>query len=150
MEDRLESYRRLTADRPPGGEVGQDPYLARTREVALFAVGESLERLKLQPTLFELESEVDTGRYPPEAMHYLGEAYRLRAEPGDDHRSQEAYEAAIARSPSFGPPHRALGYLYLKHGDKARARDELEVYLRLDPAAKDAAYVRRQLEDLAP
>ncbi|MDT5272461.1 MAG: protein O-mannosyl-transferase [Acidobacteriota bacterium] len=69
-------------------------------------------------------------------------------------RGAEA-EAELRAAVKLGGPatalgHRYLGALYFERGDDARAAAELEEYLRLAPAAADAAQVRAILAGLKP
>jgi len=60
----------------------------------------------------------------------------------------EEYQQAIAYDPKYAEPHRELGLLYYKEGQKAMAKAELERYLDLKPDAKDAEFIREYLVEL--
>lgn len=87
--------------------------------------------------------------YPRHAGYYLGEAYRLRGEAGDDKLAEAAYLDALSGAPDFAPIHRALGVLYYKRRNLADARRHFNRYLELAPDAKDAGFVRDYLRGLA-
>jgi uncharacterized protein HemY len=78
---------------------------------------------------------------PPYAQYYVGEAYRLRAQPGDAQLAQGAYLHAIASAPEFAPSYRALGVQYLKTRQYSAASKYLTRYLELEPNASDRKYV---------
>jgi tetratricopeptide (TPR) repeat protein len=67
--------------------------------------------------------------FPADAERELGRAIQI----GGD-------EAIIA--------HRYLGGLYARRGDKLRAADELEAYLRLSPKAADGEHIRKVIDAL--
>ena len=65
----------------------------------------------------------------------------------------DAAERELKQSISIGgeesaEAHRYLGAVYIEKRDSARAADELEVYLKLAPAAKDADRIRAIVKDL--
>lgn len=57
--------------------------------------------------------------YPPEASYFLGEAYRLRNEAGDEARAEREF----------------------KRGDTGETNTRLRQYLALDPTAADRTFV---------
>lgn len=78
--------------------------------------------------------------------HYLlGELYRQRAEPGDEHRALRHYDRAILSDPFFPEPRKAAGLLYLKMGQPRGARDFFQSALDLAPLSRDNAYIRSYL-----
>lgn len=65
----------------------------------------------------------------------------------------DAAERALKTSISLGgnnvaEAHRYLGAVYIEKGDSARAADELDTYLKLEPKAKDADRIRDIVKDL--
>jgi Tfp pilus assembly protein PilF len=63
--------------------------------------------------------------------------------------AREAFLAATAQDPRLAEPHLALGLLLID-SEPARARQELEQYLRLAPAGEGVGAAREALEKLAP
>lgn len=76
---------------------------------------------------------------------YEGEAYRLRAESGDEARSGQAYAAAVASGDAPAEAFRAHGYALLREGKGEEARQAFSRYLELAPHAADAEMVRFSL-----
>ncbi len=75
--------------------------------------------------------------------HYLlGELYRQRAEPGDEHRALGHYGRAIVSDPFSPAPRKATGLLYLKQGQARPARTFFQSALDLSPQSNDNAYIR--------
>ena len=81
----------------------------------------------------------------PEAAYYLGDAYRLRNDAGDQDAAEREFNTVIEAAPQFALAHRALGLLHFKRGDTARAAALLRQYLALAPGAADRAYVEYYL-----
>jgi predicted Zn-dependent protease len=87
---------------------------------------------------------------------YLGDLHRLQAQraasaPERDaelEAAQRSYASALALDPARADVHRQLGLLYFQQRDTARARAELEEYLRRAPDAGDAARVAEYVRAL--
>jgi predicted Zn-dependent protease len=81
------------------------------------------------------------------ALFVYGEALRLA---GDDDVSKavDAYTRAISADPRYAAPHRALGLIYYRKADRARAIEHFHAYLDLAPNAGDRAYVEGYIHDL--
>lgn len=65
----------------------------------------------------------------------------------------DAAETALRQTISLGgedaiEAHRYLGAVYIEKNDSSRAADELDVYLKLAPRAKDAVRIRAIVKDL--
>lgn len=148
MEDRVASFRRLEAGHEQGGVIAQDLYRARTEPAARDAIVANLERRRPKVVIFLLEDERLLDRHPPDYHYYLGEAYRLRADPGDGTRAETEYSGALAASPDFAPSYRALGKIRMQQGRDTEACSLFERYLELAPDAHDRAYVEHYLATL--
>jgi predicted Zn-dependent protease len=148
MEERVASFRGLEAGHDGGGVVAEDLYRARTEPAARDAIVANLERRRPKVVIFLLEQERLLDRYPPDYRYYLGEAYRLRAEPGDGSRAETEYSTVVETCPEFAPPYRALGKIRMQQGRGDEACDLFERYLDLAPDARDRAYVEHYLTRL--
>ncbi|MCU0591235.1 MAG: M48 family metalloprotease [Desulfobacterales bacterium] len=79
-------------------------------------------------------------------VHYLlGELYRQRDEPGDEHRAMGHHDRAIVSDPFYPEPRKAAGLLYLKQGQARAARTFFQNALDLSPQSNDNAYIRNYL-----
>ena len=68
----------------------------------------------------------------------LGDAY-LALEPGArDGRALEQYEEAVRIDPKFADGRQALGLLYLRRGERERAKKHLQAFVALAPEREDA------------
>ena len=148
MSERVASFRALSLDAPEGGERNGDAYLVRTRMAAGDTLEAYLERREPEAVIFLLEGEGLLQRFPESFQFYLAEAYRLRGQPGDDGRAEEAYRATLHTCPEHAPTHRAMGLLRMREGQREAACDYLTRYLELVPDAPDRAYVELYLSRL--
>jgi len=83
-----------------------------------------------------------------EVDYFQGELYRLHGGKDDDVRALAAYQQAIAAGGAPAETHRALGLLWMKAGDRERARGAFQSYLEARPNADDREIVRAYLGQL--
>ncbi len=74
--------------------------------------------------------------------YYLGLAYSLRGNEGDDELAAEAYASAVEFEEPLAEAYRAHGYAQLKQGNKEAGKEALAEYLKLSPDAADAAMIK--------
>jgi predicted Zn-dependent protease len=93
----------------------------------------------------------------PVALSLRGSLHQRRASEsaGDAERKETEEKAAISdysqavkADPTYAPPHRELGILYMKRGERAQARIQFGKYLDLAPQAPDTRMVRDYLAEL--
>ena len=84
--------------------------------------------LKIEPN--------DAGVY-----YLLGEVFRQRAKAGDMHKAKVYYEKAISLDPFYPEPHKAIGLIYYKDGEKTLAKKSFGQCLSLSPHRADKAYI---------
>ena len=84
--------------------------------------------LKIEPN--------DAGVY-----YLLGEVFRQRAKAGDMHKAKAYYEKAISLNPFYPDPHKAIGLIYYKDGEKTLAKKSFGQCLSLSPHRTDKAYI---------
>lgn len=150
LEERVESYKEIIEERyaSQSGEIGEDRY--RRTMLPLFVDN---ARTDLAIGRFELAEEslnraIQQQADHAEALYLLGEVARQRSGKGDLQRSEAWYRQAIAANAGYADPHKALGMLLLKRGDKVAATAELREYLQLAPEAPDRAHVEQELRNL--
>jgi len=83
-----------------------------------------------------------------ELRFFQGELYRLRQKDGDEARAVEAYEQALAAGDAPPETNRALGLVWMRRGDRERARAAFHRYVTDAPAAEDRAMIDSYLEQL--
>ena len=87
-------------------------------------------------------------RNPDNANAYflLGEIFRQQGKQEDTKKAIEQYEKAIALDPSFPAPHKAMGLMHYKEGERRLAQKFFETCLLLSPNAPDKAYIQGYLQ----
>ena len=150
LQERIEHYGGMIAAPPYSdtqGEAGRDPYLTRIASIALLNADLNIKAGRY--TIAEREIGVHMeARGESDTPHVLlGEIYRQRGAAGDPERTVAAYRRAIELNAFNAKPHKALGMLFFRQGDKAAARGHLETYLRLSPQASDRGYIEHYLKE---
>jgi predicted Zn-dependent protease len=79
------------------------------------------------------------------AYFLLGESYRQRGQDGDIQKALEYYNRAIILDPNFAAPHKAIGLIHYKKGQRALAKKFFESCLQLSPDSPDKAYIKGYL-----
>lgn len=144
LQERIESFQALV-QRADNGEVGRERFIEATGGLRLAALAADLAAFRYKQIILVLAQPERRREYPPEASYYLGEAYRLRNEAGDEAAAQREFEIAIETAPQFAPAYRALGLLRFKRGQTEDARRRLRRYLELAPDAPDRGFVEYYL-----
>ena len=85
---------------------------------------------------------------PDDARAYflLGEIIRQRGRQEDAATAMKYYEKSISLNPSFSEPHKAMGLIHYKDGEKRLAKKYFESCLLLSPDAADKAYIQGYLK----
>jgi predicted Zn-dependent protease len=85
---------------------------------------------------------------PDDARAYflLGEIFRQRCRQDDAAAAIKYYEKSISLNPSFPEPHRAMGLIHYKDGEKRLAKKYFESCLLLSPDIADKAYIQGYLK----
>jgi predicted Zn-dependent protease len=146
LKDRIDNMTRLSSRAVGGGDGNDRAAYARTvQQARLDNLENMLSMGRAKQALLMLEDAQHAAELPPHAPYYLGEAYRLRGQPGDLYRAEAAYRRAIEAAADFAPSHRALGMVLLKTNRHGEAATSFERYLALAPEAKDRKYVESYL-----
>lgn len=85
---------------------------------------------------------------PDDARAYflLGEIFRQRCRQDDAAAAIKYYEKSISLNPSFPEPHKAMGLIHYKDGEKRLAKKYFESCLLLSPDIADKAYIQGYLK----
>ena len=83
------------------------------------------------------------------AYYLMGEIFRQRGQEGDAEMALSYYNKAITIDPSYSEPHKAIGLIHYKDGQKALARRFFESCLLLAPDAPDKAYIQGYIKQCA-
>ncbi len=84
------------------------------------------------------------------AYYLLGEISRQRDDQDDARSAVSYFEKAILLDPNYPEPHRAMGLIHYKVGQKQLAKKYFESCLLLSPNASDQAYIRDYLKNCQP
>ena len=80
------------------------------------------------------------------AHYLLGEILRQRDRQDDEQAAIQSYEKAISLDPSYSAPHKAMGMIYYKKGERSRAQKFFRSCLLLSPDSPDNAYIQGYLD----
>jgi predicted Zn-dependent protease len=80
------------------------------------------------------------------AHYLLGEIFRQQGRLNDTKTAIKHYRQAIDLDPSFSAPHKALGLMHYKEGNRRLAQKFFESSLLLSPDAPDKAYIQGYLK----
>ncbi len=148
LEERVQSYRELgAAVESKGGETRVEVFLQATVKTRADWPREELARGKPKSVIHVLSDTARRERYP-DFRYWLGEAYRVRGEPGDSERAIAELTPLAETSPVHPPALRTLGLLHMKNGNEAGAAGLFRRYLEVAPHAPDAAFVKQYLGQL--
>jgi predicted Zn-dependent protease len=150
LQERIDSTRRLLKTMDPGlrGATGTDAFnkhisaLLLVNAEADIAVGRFTSGRKCIEKYIALHPDRAEGHFS------LGELYRQRGELNDADRALKAYSAAVRCDPGHPAAYKGIGLIHYKQGRRKKARQAFTTYLKLDPNAADAAYIKRYLREL--
>lgn len=150
VAERVTAFEELLSGKYAGiaGTVNREPFLGKTG-------GALLENAKLLRNAGRMDgAKRDAERYlerqpeDPRAHYLLGKILEHTGVAGDPEKAVEEFRKAVSLDPSYPEPHRELGFLFFKKGDRAGAKEHLERYLALDPKAPDRGYAEKYLRSL--
>lgn len=149
VQQRIENANRWLADDYSGNDAGlinAEMFQSRLDKLVL-----DNARLDLRIGRFDIARknvEMYLHRHHDDAgAHYLlGEIFRQQGRRHDNRTAIEHYQQAIVLDPSFSEPHKAMGLMHFKEGERRLARKFFESCLLLSPDAPDKAYIRGYLK----
>ncbi len=85
---------------------------------------------------------------PDDAKGYylLGEIFRQKNKEGDIEKALGHYRKAISVDPSYPEPHKGIGLIYHKQGERQKSGRHLNIYLSLFPQAPDRGYIEKYIK----
>jgi predicted Zn-dependent protease len=120
---------------------GRDAWLAVMGPHMATLVDEQVKRNDPGASLYLVNSLAQDG-WTGQLHYHEGEIYRMRGAADDGARAATAYAASVQLPDAPPEAWRAHGYALLKSGKADEARQALNKYLELNPAATDANMVR--------
>jgi Zn-dependent protease with chaperone function len=153
VQQRIENARNWLAENYTGRQTGR----TRTADFQSALQGAVLTnaRLDLRRGRFDLAQKT-IAKYlkakPDDARAYylLGETLRQRDDQDDSRFAVSYFEKAILLDPNYPEPHKAMGLIHYKIGEKQLARKYFESCLLLSPNASDQAYIQDYLKNCQP
>jgi tetratricopeptide (TPR) repeat protein len=145
LEKRKEFWHKLLdaqAEGPRPRITRRETFLAHAHRVILDTACADETRGRFTLAQREVESYLAIRPDDARAYYLLGEICRQRGLLGDGNKAKDCYTRAIDLQPSFPEPHRGMGLVYYKEGEKARAKSSFEAYLIYAPDAPDKAYIQ--------
>jgi predicted Zn-dependent protease len=149
VEQRIENASRWLATEYSGRKAGiKNSEIFRTRLNKLVLDN---ARLDLRMGRFYVaqkgaEKYLRQNPYDAGAYYLLGEIYRQQGRQVDTQKAITHYEKAIALDPTFSAPHKAMGLIHYKGGERRLAQKFFESCLVLAPDAPDKAYIQGYLQ----
>lgn len=149
VQQRIENVNKWLAEKYPGKDSGiknTDIFQSMMSRLML-----DNARLDLrQGRFFVAQRTVEKylAAKPDDARAYflLGEIFRQWGRQDDGAAAINYYEKAISLNPSFPEPHKAMGLIHYKVGEKRLAKKFFESCLLLSPDAVDKAYIEGYLK----
>lgn len=80
------------------------------------------------------------------AFYLLGEIYRQNCRESEITIAIRHFQKAITLDPAFAAPHKAIGFIHFKEGNKMLARKFFKSSLTLSPNSADKAYIQGYLK----
>jgi beta-barrel assembly-enhancing protease len=150
VEQRIDNASKWLAEattEKTGSVKNAEEFQRRIQEMILANV-----RLDLSLGRFEIARKT-VGKYlqtrsdDARAYFLYGEILRQRGRPDDAKTAADYFKKSIALDPSLPDPHKAMGLILYKKGEKHLAKKYFESCLRLSPNDSDSAYIRRYLKN---
>ncbi len=146
--DRIANYHRMdAANGLAQGRVNSDEFNALMPPLRAYALQQKIAAGMYKPLIAAMQDPALASMYGALGQYYLGEAYRLRAEKGDEAQARTAYQHAVD-SAELPAAHYGLGVLAVKADNKEEARKQLGAYLQAQPEGENAAFARQLLDQV--
>lgn len=147
IQERIDTYEELvrTEYRDRTGVTNGDLFLKKTYRLELHNTQLDLKAGRFPQARRGAEKAVAVRPGDPRAHFLVGEVFRQKAADGDAEKAMAAYRKAISLDASYADPHKGLGLIHFKRGEKRLAKKSLEAYLALAPKAHDRPYVEEYI-----
>jgi predicted Zn-dependent protease len=145
-EERKQNLAAAAATLGKDGRTGESEYRsALERHRTLFLTDEIRRRQPAETRVLlnrMLAAMPDDG----ELQYYLGETYRLRAQPDDLNQAIAAFRRAEELKGAPPEVYRSMGLVHRQLGEQTQAETAFARYLELKPTAPDGALIRNYLK----
>ncbi|MBF0523164.1 MAG: M48 family metalloprotease [Candidatus Omnitrophica bacterium] len=121
-----------------------DVYIAKTKNVLLDNAELDLKRNGIKFARREVEKYAKFYPNDPRQAFLMGKVLILENKIED---AEKELKKAVEIDKNFPLSYKELGLLYYKKGDKPKAKEFFNEYLKINPNANDAEYVRRYINE---
>ena len=124
-----------------------EDFHGRIQELVLTNVGLDLRLGRFEIARKTVEKYLETRPDDARAYFLYGEILRQRGRQDDAKTAMAYFKKSIALDPSLPDPHKAMGLILYKEGEKHLAKKFFESCLQLSPNDSDSAYIRSYLKN---
>ena len=153
VRERIENMQNKTADRYPrqrSAFKNSELFLEKLDHLFLDNAQLDIRLGRYQAARRAIEKFLRIKPDDTRAHFLLGESYRQQGQDSDIPKALKCYNRAITLDPSFAAPHKAIGLIHYKRGQRALAKKFFESCLQLAPNAPDKAYIKGYLQQFTP
>ncbi|MEO5657891.1 MAG: M48 family metalloprotease [Nitrospiria bacterium] len=151
LSERIGNYTRLIKDLPPAARKGArhpEAFLDATRRLLLENAHLDIKAGRFGPAERAAKKSLASRPKTAGAHLVLGDIYRQRNAEGDMDLAKTHYTRAIGLDATNPAPHKGLGLVHYRLGDKAAAKKALRAYLTGAPSAPDRGYVEETIRQI--
>ncbi|MCP3876050.1 MAG: M48 family metalloprotease [Desulfobacteraceae bacterium] len=147
LEERIKNFTELSKGFENDNQlIGFEPYQKHVADIRSFVLEEKLKSGKYASVIASLTNEKIQKLQYENMFYYLGEAYRLRGEPGDNDKALSAYLKAAHQNPDFVATYKSIGIINLKKGNYSQARAYFIKYMKINPGSCDEGFIQYYLK----
>ena len=142
--ERLENYEALVrtqGQKGPNGIQNGEIFLQKTARVILDNARLDIKAGRFGAAQKAVEKYLRIKSDQAEGYCLLGEICRQRGEGSDIEKAKQHFQKAISVDRFYPDSHKGIGLIYYRQGQKALAKEALELYLSLSPQAIDRGYI---------
>jgi len=144
LQERVENCKRFFKTHSPEegtGIRGQGIFLTKLHRVVLENAWLDLKAGRFHSAQKGAAKYLKIKPSDARVYHLLGEVFRQRAKADDIPKARAYYKRAISLDPFYSDPHKAIGLIYYKDGEKTLAKQSFGQCLSLSPNRADKAYI---------
>jgi predicted Zn-dependent protease len=144
LQERVENCKSFLKTRYQKEETGikdTGVFLTKLHKVVLDNAWLDLKAGRFRSAQRGAEKYLKTEPNDAGVYYLLGEVFRQRAKADDMHKAKTYYKKAISLDPFYPDPHKAIGLIYYKDGEKTLAKKSFGQCLSLSPHRADKAYI---------
>src|SRR3990172_2481936 len=128
--------------------IGREPFLAAVLPLRADLLRDELRQRGFAGTQVVLDRVCERGVGLGVLLFCGGELFRLRGGEGDERKAIASYQKALEFDDAPVETYRALGFLFVRVGNKAQARNSLERYVAIRPDADDRDMIKAHLQEM--